>query len=324
MSRGRSGGGRGARPGRGHVRGGKRTQDATGLPKRSGEVGACIELGSNVYTLSANNKAKDGDQLRKTKEAMGLHIGRTYGEECGKEFELGKLNVRVVPTVSADITARHTAKIASNTIRINAKIGSLTTMQTAINAAIAANPTAFDLVDKQIAVNDKLEKAAEELQDQVDSDVSSVMTMEESTVHKNNFRSYHEDEQKLIVNRGKVYVLILGQCTQVLKDALKEDSDWEAISAGYDGIALFQLIEKCVLKQTSNKYPYLILQEELRSLLLNKQEADHSTNVYYERMLNRVHIYERAGGVFYTPDLLEIETEELHPGVLYDAITPDH
>ena len=63
MSRGRSGGGRGANPGRGRGRGGKRTQDATGLPKRSGEVGACIELGSNVYTLSANNKAKDGDQL---------------------------------------------------------------------------------------------------------------------------------------------------------------------------------------------------------------------------------------------------------------------
>ena len=170
---------------------------------------------------------------------------------------------------------------------------------------------------------DRLDEARQELLDLADSDVSSVMTLEEATIHKNNFRSYHDDEQKLIANRGKVYVLILGQCTQVLKDALKEDDDWYVISSSYDAIALFQLIEKCVLKQTSNKYAYLVLQEEWRSLLMNKQEADHTTNVYYERMSNRVAILERVGGVFYTPELLEMETEVLHPGSSYAAIAPD-
>lgn len=279
MSRAQGGrGGRGRGPGRGGGRG-KRAQEVTGLPRRSGEVGACAELMNNVFTLSANNKAKDGDQLRKTKDAMSRYIGRIYGEECGKEFELGMLNVRPLPIVSANVRLRHAAKIAANTTRLQAKIASLTTMQTAIGVALAANPSQFDLVDKGIDTEDKLEKSRQELLDIADSDVSSVMTMEEETIHKNSFRSYHEDEQKLIVNRGKVYVLILGQCTQVLKDALKEDDDWPAISASYDAIALFELIEKCVLKQTSNKYAYLVLQEEWRSLLLNKQEADHITNV---------------------------------------------
>jgi hypothetical protein len=109
----------------------------------------------------------------------------------------------------------------------------------------------------------------------------------------------------------------------VLKDALKEDDDWADISDKYDAIALFGLIEKCVLKQTSNKYPYLILQEEWRSLLLCKQESDHTTNAYYERMSNRVTILERAGGIFHTPELLDIETELLYPTQQYDAITPD-
>jgi len=323
MARARGGGGRSTKPGRGHGRGGKRSQDATGLPRRTGEVGACAELGSNVFTLSANNKAKDGDQLRKTKDAMALYIGRIYGEECGKEFELGKLNIRPLPTMNASITARHAAKVAANTIRITAKVASLTTMRTAIAAAIVADPTQFDLVEKSIEVEDKLEKSRQELLDLVDSDVSSVMTMEEEAIHKNAFRSFHEDEQKLIVNRGKVYVLILGQCTQVLKDALKEDDDWTTVSGDYDAIALFQMIEKCVLKQTSNKYHYLILQEEWRSLLLCKQESDHTTNAYYERMSNRVTILERAGGIFHTPELLDIETELLYPTQQYDAITPD-
>ena len=315
-------GGRGRGPGRSGGRG-KRPQDATGLPRRSGEVGACAELSNNVFTLSANNKAKDGDQLRKTKDAMSLYIGRIYGEESGKEFELGQLNVRAVPSVSPAIRARLAAKVAANTLRLDAKILSLENMLTAIGAALAANPDEFDLVEKQIDIGEKLGKSQQELVEQAELDVSSVMTMEEEAIHKNSFRSYHEDEQKLIVNRGKVYVLILGQCTQVLKDALKEDDDWEVISTRYDAIALFELIEKCVLKQTSNKYAYLVLQEEWRSLLLNKQESDHTTNVYYERMSNRVAILERVGGVFHTPELLEMETELLHPGSTYAAITPD-
>ena len=323
MARARGSGGRGTKPGRGHGRGGKRSQDATGLPRRTGEVGACAELGSNVFTLSANNKAKDGDQLRKTKDALALYIGRIYGEESGKEFELGKLNIRLLPTMNAGITARHAAKVVANTTRITAKIASLTTMRTAITAAILADPTQFDLIDKSINVQDKLEKSRQELLDLLDSDVSSVMTMNEEAIHKNAFRSFHDDEQKLIVNRGKVYVLILGQCTQVLKDALKEDDDWTTISEEYDAIALFELIEKCVLKQTSNKYHYLILQEEWRSLLLCKQESDHTTNAYYERMSNRVTILERAGGIFHTPELLEIETELLYSTQKYDAITED-
>ena len=222
VTSGRGGCGRG--PGRGGGRG-KRSQDATGLPRRSGEVGACAELSNNVFTLSANNKAKDGDQLRKTKDAMSLYIGRIYGEESGKEFELGQLNVRAVPSVSLAIRARLAAKVAANTLRLKAKILSLENMLTSIGAALAANPDEFDLVEKQIDIGEKLGKSQQELVEQAELDVSSVMTMEEEAIHKNSFRSYHEDEQKLIVNRGKVYVLILGQCTQVLKDALKEDDD---------------------------------------------------------------------------------------------------
>jgi len=179
-------GGRGGRsrgPGRGGGKG-RRSPDVTGLPRRSGEVGACAELTNNVFTLTANNKAKDGDQLRKTKDAMSLYIGRIYGEECGKEFELGQLNVRPLPIVNDSVKLRHAAKIAANTTRLQSKIASLTNMQTAIGVALAADPTQFDLVDKSIDTEDKLEKARQELLDLADSDISSVMTMEEETIHK--------------------------------------------------------------------------------------------------------------------------------------------
>ena len=77
-----------------------------------------------------------------------------------------------------------------------------------------------------------------------------------------------------------------------------------------------------MLKQTSSKYPYLTIIEELRGLL-NYSQGDQTPIVYYEGLSNRVSICERAGMVFYVPELLELETEVLHPSQRYDSVTPD-
>ena len=76
------------------------------------------------------------------------------------------------------------------------------------------------------------------------------------------------ERTKLIKKKdsGKVYDLILGQCTQVLLEALQEDADWDNVSMKCDHIELYKLIEKCVLKQTLSTYPYLTIIEEFRGL----------------------------------------------------------
>jgi len=92
------------------------------------------------------------------------------------------------------------------------------------------------------------------------------MTGEEAKLWDSAHKSYREDEQMLIKDSGKVYALILEQCTQTLLEALQEDADWDDISMKCDHIELCKLIEKCVLKQTSSTYPYLTLMGELRGL----------------------------------------------------------
>jgi predicted RNA-binding protein with PUA domain len=115
-------------------------------------------------------------------------------------------------------------------------------------------------------------------------------------------------------------MLTIGQCTQALKDKLKEDANWDSIADSYDSIGLLGLIEKYVLKQTESHYPYLAVQEELRSILNFAQGDDMTLGMYYEKFTTRVAIAERAGCSFVTQSLLDSETEVLYTGQSYSAL----
>jgi hypothetical protein len=66
--------------------------------------------------------------------------------------------------------------------------------------------------------------------------------------HGNKWRSQCETTEGLKKSRGKAYLLLLGQCTQVLVDKMKQDTTWVVVSELFDPILLFKLIEKFVLK----------------------------------------------------------------------------
>ena len=274
-----------------------------------------------------SRKGQQGEGCRSVSkdfgEAMALYIGTKYGEESAREFEQCAEFVHPIPipAVDAAVTLIHGAKVLAHATRINTKLTAMRLLKVQILSATISAPTDLDLVEKGIELDDKILYAEQQLLEP--PDVEGSMTGEQLALHKNAYRSYREAEQKLIVSRGKIHALILGQCTQAMKDALKEDADWLDISEKYDAIRLYKLIEKCVLRQSTNKYCYLMLQEEMRSLVTFKQEDGMSSNTFYEKFANRVAIFERVGGVFHTPELLSAETEELHAGQDYDNLTAD-
>jgi hypothetical protein len=175
--------------------------------------------------MSTSNKAKYGDMLRMTSEALTIYIGVNFGEEAAKEFANGTLTVRTAPVVDPSIFARHAAKVLAHTTRINTKIVALEAQIVAIKAALVTSPNDFDMISKKIDTEDKLAYAQQVLGEEPET----LLTMDVKAVHSNAHRTFREDEHKALVNRGKVYTLILGQCTQVLKDKLKEDSDWARV-----------------------------------------------------------------------------------------------
>jgi hypothetical protein len=66
----------------------------------------------------------------------------------------------------------------------------------------------------------------------------------EKTQFSNDWRTFRERNANLINHRGQALLLSQGQCTQLLQDNMKHDTDWNTVSTSYDPLALCRLSRK--------------------------------------------------------------------------------
>ncbi len=156
---------------------------------------------------------------------MITYIGTHHGKDTSKEFATGVLNVLTIPPQDPAIASQHAIRVAAHQLRLNTKITNLTAQQVAINSAISANPSDRMALKERVEVEYDLLKVNFDLTE----DIEVVLTMDEKAERSNVYRTHRKDKQRLITNRGKVYMLTTGQCTHALKDKLKEDATWDTI-----------------------------------------------------------------------------------------------
>jgi hypothetical protein len=60
-------------------------------------------------------------------------------------------------------------------------------------------------------------------------EVPSVMDDSQKTQFSNEWRTYRELNDNLTKHRGQAFSLIQGQCTQLLQDKMKQDTDWAVV-----------------------------------------------------------------------------------------------
>jgi hypothetical protein len=208
------------------------------------------------------------------------------------------------------IKDRHAARVKATKDRIELKLRGLKAEKVAIQEELDTNPTNRALLKEMREVNDQIAQGEIELVDEV----QIKLTDDEKIAHANAWRTHRETTESLKVSRGKVYSLLLGQCTQVLVDKMKQDTDWVTISESFDPILLYKLIEKYVLKQSDNQYPTAVLIAEHQSILSFRQD-DHMGNApYYDRFTTRVEVARQAGVCYYTPALLNDKAAPLKMG----------
>jgi hypothetical protein len=88
--------------------------------------------------------------------------------------------------------------------------------------------------------------------------------------------------------------LIQGQCTQLLQDKMKQDTEWAVVSTSYDPLTLYRLIDRTILAQTEDQYPFATVYDQELSFYLFKQET-LSNPQSYERFNTKVDVSEAIG-----------------------------
>jgi hypothetical protein len=107
------------------------------------------------------------------------------------------------------------------------------------------------------------------------------LTDDEKIAHSNMWCSHCETTEGLKKSRGKVYSLLLGQCTQVFVDKMQQDTTWVMVSESFDPILQFKLIKKFVLKQSDNQFKTAVLIAKQLSILSFCQDNQVPNATYY-------------------------------------------
>jgi hypothetical protein len=250
------GAGHGRNGGRGDCgHGGRGGTPSETVPRKASEVGACKDLEGHIFTISSGNKGKDGDMLRTSMEKMARYIGMKYGNKAAQEWTSGKKIVLQEPAYSQAILVRHAERVKATRERIQLRLKSLRAEKTAIKAELISAPTNHGLLKELRKVDGQIAKGDIKLKDEIEMK----LTDDEKTAHSKAWCSHCKLSNSLKKSRGKICSLLLGQCTQVLVDKMKQDVDWVKISGSFDPTLLFKLIKKFVLKQSNNQYKTAVL-----------------------------------------------------------------
>ena len=228
--------------------------------------------------------------LRTSMEKMATYIGTKFGDEAAQEWIS---SIRINPLEPVHLQAilnRHAVRVKATKERIEMKLKGLKSEKTAIEAKIQV-ASSRALLRELREVDDQIAKCNIELNDEV----KMKLTEDEKISHSNAWRTHRETTESLKKSMGKVYSLLIGQCTQVLINKMKQDTEWVAISKAFDPILLFKLIEKFVLKQLDNQYATALLIAEQLSILTLQQDDHLGNAAYYDHFTTRVEVARQAG-----------------------------
>jgi hypothetical protein len=116
----------------------------------------------------------------------------------------------------------------------------------------------------------------------------------EKTQFSKEWCTFWERNPNLIKHRGQAFSLIQVQCIQLLQDKMKQDTEWTNVSTSYDPLNLYRLIERTVLAQTEDQYPFTTVYAQELSFYSFRQET-FSNPQWYERFNTKVDVGDDIG-----------------------------
>jgi hypothetical protein len=279
-----------------------------GKPK-STKVGLCKELENHIFDYGGHGAA---NTMRVTQEKILQYVGLKFGEDIANKLKNKTTMVLTPSKYSAAIEQRHVMweqLVRKKQVNLMAALeAKLITLQAAGNAG---NDETLEIANLENEIDDLKFKSLKE--------VPHKLTPEEAASYNNSSKTHSLREATLEKHCGQVYALIYGQCTQLLRDKMKQEKSWAAVSASYKPLELYKLIESVVLKQTEDQYPVSAVWDQYMAVYSSKQGSLTNT-MWYERFNTKVEVAESVGCVFANDRTLDY-CAELEHKKSYDALT---
>jgi hypothetical protein len=178
--------------------------------------------------------------MRTTWEKIVHHVGTIYGHDISNEL-LNKKTVTISePAYTQEILDKHAIRVQ----RVLNQHQRLQTARRAQDYALQLAILAGDVdAPMKLAI---LENEIEEASYQDTKDLPNKMDELEKTHYDNEWRTFREQNSRLEKQRGQAFLMIRGQCMQVLLDKMKHDPNWTPTSESYDPLTLLKLIKKTI------------------------------------------------------------------------------
>jgi len=172
--------------------------------------------------------------MRTSWEKLVQYVGTNYGQDISNELQNKLTVILAEPVHTPAVIARHAIRdLMIRTGQANlqqARLAQQFILEAAVSAAVDPEaPMKLAILNNAIAEGD-FEQNVE---------VPIEMSDSEKTQYNNEWRSYRERNAQLLKHRGQAFSLILGQCTQLLQDKMKQDADWNVVSTSYDPLSLY-------------------------------------------------------------------------------------
>jgi hypothetical protein len=201
-------------------------------------------------------------------EKLVQYVGTTYGQDISNELQ-NKITVTLAePVHTPAVMARHAIReqmICTGQANLQqARLAQQFILEMAVTAAVDPEaPMKLAILNNEIA----------QAHFEQNVDVPIKMLDSEKTQYSNEWRSYREWNAQLLKQRGQAFSLVLRQCTQLLQDKMKQDTDWNMASTSFHPLSLYRLIEKMILAQMEDQYPFATIYNQELAFYLFCQDS---------------------------------------------------
>jgi hypothetical protein len=111
------------------------------------------------------------------------------------------------------------------------------------------------------------------------------------------FNMKHDKEEKYKKEKGKVFRIVLGQCSDVMRDKVEGLSEFKGMQDSDDVIGLLEKLKGFAYSTQGVQYEYWTMQSAMRNWINLAQEPNESIEKYGQRFIEQTKVTESMWGL---------------------------